>query len=37
VRVHSGTDPPGERTLDPWLDDPFLDYDTETVMAFSAS
>lgn len=22
VRVHSGTDPPGE-TIDPWLDDPF--------------
>ena len=24
--VHSGTDPPGETTLDPWLDDPFPDY-----------
>ena len=23
VRVHSGTDPPGETTLDRWLDDPF--------------
>ena len=23
VRVHSGTDSPGETTLDPWLDDPF--------------
>src|SRR4029453_8201998 len=22
VRVHSDTDPPGETTLDPWLDDP---------------
>ena len=22
VCVHSGTDPPGETTLDPWLDDP---------------
>ena len=32
VRVHSGTDPPGETTLDPWLDDPFP---TEPVMAFS--
>ena len=31
VRVHSGTDPPGETTLDPWLDDPFPDYDTEPV------
>ena len=34
VRVHSGTDPPGETTLDPWLDDPFPDYDTEPVVAF---
>src|SRR4029453_6590122 len=25
VRVHSGTDPPGETTIDPWLDDPFPD------------
>jgi hypothetical protein len=32
--VHSGTDPPGETTLDPWLDDPFPDYDTEPVVAF---
>jgi hypothetical protein len=37
VRVHSGTGPPGETTLDPCLDDPFPDYDTEPVMAFSAS
>ena len=37
VRVHSGTDPPGETTLDPWLDDHFPDYDTEPVVAFSAS
>jgi hypothetical protein len=29
--VHSGTDPPGETTLDPWLDDPFPHYDTEPV------
>ena len=27
--MHSSTDPPGETTLDPWLDDPFPDYDTE--------
>ena len=33
----SGTDPPGETTLDPWLDDPFPDYDTEPVVAFSAT
>ena len=37
VRVHSGTDPPGETTLDSWLDDPFPDYDTEPVVAFSAT
>ena len=35
--VHCGTDPPGETTLDPWLDDPFPDYDTEPVTAFSAT
>jgi hypothetical protein len=29
--------PPGETTLDPWLDDPFSDYGTEPVVAFSAS
>ena len=32
VRVHSGG-----TTLDPWLDDPLPDYDTEPVVAFSAS
>ena len=37
VCVHCGTDPPGETTLDPWLDDPFPDYDTEPVVAFSAT
>jgi hypothetical protein len=37
VRVHSGTDSPGETTLDPWLEDLFPDYDTEPVVAFSAS
>ena len=31
------TDPPAETTLDPWLGDPFPDYDTEPVVAFSAS
>jgi hypothetical protein len=34
--VHSSTDPPGETTLDPWLD-PFSDYDTEPLAAFSAN
>ena len=33
----AATDPPSETTLDPWLDDPFPDYDTEPVMAFSAT
>jgi len=37
VRVHSGTDSPGETTLDPWLDDPFPDNETEPVVAFSAT
>ena len=37
VRVHCGSDPPGETTLDPWLDDPFPDYDAEPVMALSAT
>ena len=37
VRVHSGTDSPGETTLDPWLDDPFPHYETEPVVAFSAT
>ncbi len=32
VRVHSGTDPPDEPVIEPWLDDPFPDYDTEPVM-----
>ena len=35
--VHCGSDPPGKTTLDPWLDDPFPDYDTEPVVAFSAT
>jgi hypothetical protein len=37
VRVHSGTAPLGETSLDPWLDDPFRDYDSEPVVTFSAS
>jgi hypothetical protein len=37
VRVHCGTDPPGETSLDPWPDDPSRDYDTEPVMPFSAT
>jgi hypothetical protein len=32
-----GADPPGETTLDSWLDDPFPDCDTEPVVAFSAT
>jgi len=29
VRVHFGTDPPGQPVIEPCLDDPFPDYDTE--------
>jgi hypothetical protein len=36
-RAHSGSDPPGETSLDRWLDEPFPNYDTEPVVAFSAS
>ena len=36
-RAHSGSDPPGETSLDRWLDEPFPDYDTGLVMAFSAT
>ena len=38
VRVQSGTDPPPEiveRVIEPWLDDPFPDYDTEPIMAYA--
>ena len=35
IHVHSGTDPPSEITIEPWLDDPFPDYDTEPVMAYA--
>lgn len=35
VRVHTGTDPPGEPTAPPWLDDPFPDYDIEPVMKYA--
>ncbi len=39
VRVSPSTGPPepvsGERIIEPWLDDPFPDYDTEPVMAYA--
>jgi len=35
VRVHSGTDPPGTTVIEPWLDDPFPDYDAEQVVAYA--
>ena len=35
VRVHSGTDPPGEPTIEPWLDDPFPDYDVEPILKYA--
>jgi len=36
-RAHSGSDLPGETSLDRWLDEPFPDYDIGLVMAFSAT
>ena len=35
VRVHTGTDPPGEPTVEPWLDDPFPDYHIEPVLKYA--
>ena len=35
VRVHTGTDPPGELMVEPWFDDPFPDYDREPVMKYA--
>ena len=37
VRVHSGTDPPGSPVIEPCLDDPFPDYDTEPVNLSSVA
>ena len=34
VRVHAGADPPS-LILEPWLEDPFPDYDTEPIMAYA--
>ena len=36
VRIHPGTDPPGETIIEPWLDDPFPDYDSEPVMMYAS-
>ena len=35
LRVCCGTDPPVEPVIEPWLDDPFPDYDTEPVMMYA--
>jgi hypothetical protein len=37
VRVSPARAPPEivERVIEPWLDDPFPDYDTEPVMAYA--
>jgi hypothetical protein len=37
IRVHSGADPPPECTIEPWLEDPFPDYDTEPVLTYAKS
>ena len=36
-RQNSAADPHSETTHAPWFDDPFPDYDTEPVVAFSAT
>jgi hypothetical protein len=33
--LHTGTDPPGEPTVEPWLDDPFPDYGIEPVLKYA--
>ena len=35
IRVTSGTDPPGLTVVEPWLDDPFPDYDPEPVTQYA--
>jgi hypothetical protein len=35
VRVHAGADPPARTIIEPWMDDPFPDYDTEPVMMYA--
>jgi len=35
VRVHTGADPPAEYTVEPWLEDPFPDYDTEPILTYA--
>ena len=37
IRVHTGADPPPECTIEPWLEDPFPDYDTEPVLTYAKS
>ncbi len=37
VRLHTGADPPAEYTIQPWLEDPFADYDTEPVLTYATS
>jgi len=35
VRVTPTTGPPRPTVIEPWLDDPFPDYDTEQVVAYA--
>lgn len=37
VRVRTGADPPPEGIIEPSLEDPFPDYDTEPVMTYAKS
>jgi hypothetical protein len=37
IRVHTGADPPPKCTIEPWLEDPFADYDTEPVMTYASN
>ena len=35
VRVTPSTGPPRQTVIEPWLDDPFPDYDTEQVVTYA--
>ena len=35
IQVRTARDPPAETFVEPWLDDPFPDYDNEPVMMYA--